>query len=383
MKFTIQKQALIKGLAIVSKGIASYGTIEATRGILLKNTKEGLELSSSHFILSMKYTIPSEINGLTILENFDYGETLIDGKMLLAIVRKMTGETISFHVEQSKTIIHSEYSEFKLNTFDVREFPLIDTSCQGLLLMLPSETFKQLIEDTIFAVSTLESRPILTGVNFTITENTIQTIGTDSYRLSLASAPVEFDIAALSTSLTFTMPGKILKDILHIIETLDIDTISMYYNKNTIAITLPNMHMNIQLLDGSYPANASIIPMQFKHDVIVHTRELLSALGRASIIAQTGSVAISSTFTNEGVTLYVNLAEYGEVHEEVHDIKGNEAMSEPFTISFNHRYLEDALRALKGEYVRLQFNSERDPFVITSTDETSKLIELIVPIRTV
>ena len=168
MKLKIKQKVLMEHLNYVIKGISSKNLIPILNCIKFELTNEGLYLLSTDNELAIKSFIPT-----SEIEEIDtQGELLISGRYIYDIVRKLTNEIINIEeIIDSQVLITTDTSSFKLNCNEVSEFPSIDLEFTKEPLLIDQKVFKTTINQTLFASSMQESRPILTGLNFKISDN--------------------------------------------------------------------------------------------------------------------------------------------------------------------------------------------------------------------
>ena len=181
MKFSIKKNIILEQLTNVSKAISTRNIIPILNGIKFELTKEGLALTASDSDLTIRSFIPSDK-----IENIEVeGNIIIQSKYILDIIKKLPSDIVNFEVIDSlKILIYTETSKYNLNCLNSLDYPQIELKDNDHYITLNSGDLKKMIKQTIFAVSTQESRPLLTGINFKINGNIVECIATDSYRLA-------------------------------------------------------------------------------------------------------------------------------------------------------------------------------------------------------
>ena len=195
MKFTINKNLILDNLSYVVKAISNKNIIPILNGIKFDLNKDGLYLTASDSDL----TIKSFISKKDIKNIEKEGSIIIQNKLILDIIRKMPSDDINFELIDGLNIrISSEGIDNNLNCLDSKEYPDIVLEEVKKPIVINSNIFKKIINQTSFAISTQESRPILTGLNFKINGDIFECIATDSYRLAKKfiklDTPVEDDI---------------------------------------------------------------------------------------------------------------------------------------------------------------------------------------------
>ena len=165
MKLLIEKNILLESLSNVMRAISPRNIIPILNGVLFELTNEGLYLTASDSDLVIKNFIPKEK-----IKNIEAtGKAVIQSKYLLDIIRKLPNTDINIEVlEDLKVIISTENTIYNLNCLNIEDYPQINLDLTENPVIIASETLKKIISQTIFAISTQESRPLLTGINLKI-----------------------------------------------------------------------------------------------------------------------------------------------------------------------------------------------------------------------
>ncbi|WP_062532615.1 DNA polymerase III subunit beta [Jeotgalibaca dankookensis] len=382
MKFTINRSKFIKYLTDVQRAISSRTTIPVLTGVKITIDKDGLMLSGSDSDISIEIYIPvaDESNQLEVIEE---GGIVLPAKIFNEIVRKMSDETITIEVgENLQTSITSAKAAFNINSIDVESYPNFPVIDSNEVITLPTTLFKQVIQHTVIATSTQESRPILTGVNITIENGQLKAVATDSHRLSQRIIPIEVPESLKENSYKIIIPGKSLIELSKIVENQD--TIEMMVTQNQVLFRAENLYFYSRLLEGYYPDTNRLIPANDSTKLTINANDLLQATDRASLLSHEGkNNVIKLTLTDDHVELSGNSPEIGTVEEALNYI---EATGDPLVISFNPDYLKDALRTFGHQNVVFGFTAPIRPFTVVPADDNSDIaqsfIQLITPVRT-
>lgn len=233
-----------------------------------------------------------------------------------------------------------------------------------------------MIKQTVFAVSSMETRPILTGVNINISENNLNFVATDSHRLasrklSIPETDIEFN--------NVVVPGKSLTELNKILDDSE-DMVEISVTNNQILFKTKHLNFLSRLLDGNYPETSRLIPDQSKTTIQVKTKEFLGTIDRASLLArdEKNNVVRLTTKENNLIEISSNSPEVGNVTE---DISVQAMEGEELKISFSSKYMIDALKAIEYDEVTISFTGAMRPFIIRPVDDDS-ILQLILPVRT-
>lgn len=371
MKFTIDKNIMLENLSNVVKAISTKNIIPILNGVKFELNQEGLFLTASDSELTIRAFIDKEsINNIEA-----EGSIIIQSKYILDIIRKMPSDLINFELMDGfKIKIFSDNSQYDLNCLDPKEYPSLKLEEKENPIVVKGNTFKAIISQTAFAISTQELRPLLTGLNFKIVGDVLECIATDSYRL--AKKNVKLD-EAIEDEINIVIPGKNIMELDKIIT--EDENVEMHVFSNQVLFKYKNIIFQSNLLSGTYPNTSNLIPNDFA--IIVNTKlnNFYDAIDRAALLTQSKDKNIvKMRIKNSQMIINSYASEIGKVEEKL-DVETKEDAN--IDISFSAKYMLDALKTLKDEEILILLNGEIKPIVIKSmTDES--LIQLILPIKT-
>ena len=372
MKFKIKQKVLMEHLNYVIRGISNKNLIPILNCIKFELTNKGLYLISTDNEIAIKSFIPKkEIEEIDTL-----GELLISGRYIYDIVKKLTSEIINIEeIIDSQVLITTEASSFKINCNEDNEFPNIDLEYTAQPLLIDKKVFKTTINQTIFATSQQESRPVLTGVNFKIDKNIMEVTATDSYRLSKKRIKLDTKI---EDNIDIIVPNRNLNEIIKLI-TEDDNKIELHIFTNKVVFKLDNLIIMTRLINGNYPDTNKLIPSEFESKIIVKLNNLLNSIDRASLLTNTEEKNTIKLETKKDVMIISsNIPEIGNVEEK---IKIEKYEGKDVKISFSSKYMMDAIKTFASEEIELSFNGEIKPIILNYVDNDD-LTQLILPIRT-
>ncbi|WP_070119986.1 DNA polymerase III subunit beta [Bacillus marinisedimentorum] len=377
MRFTIQRDVLVQNVQDVMKAISSRTTIPILTGIKMKATEDGVTLTGSDSDISIECFIPAEEDGTELADIAKPGSIVLQAKFFGEIVKKLPETDVEIEVtDHFNTVIKSGTAEFNLNGLDPEEYPHLPEVQEDEFFQLPIDLLKHMIRQTVFAVSTSETRPILTGVNWKVDDKELSCIATDSHRLAMRKAPVE---KGNLSQANIVIPGKSLNELNKILDDTD-ELIDVFVTENQVLFKTKNLLFFSRLLDGNYPDTSRLIPDESKTDVTLGAKEFLQAIDRASLLAREGrnNVVKFSTLENGFVEVSSNSPEIGKVFERV---KTNSIEGDELKISFSAKYVMDALKAIDSTEIQVNFTGAMRPFLIRSIEDHS-ILQLILPVRT-
>ncbi len=375
MKFTVNRNLFLDNLNNVMHAISSRATIPILSGIKLNLSEDELLLTGSDTYISIEIKIP-------VSEDLTVGSTgsiVLPARFFSEIIRRLPGKEFSLEVKESfQTQIISENSEFTINGLDANNYPRLPEIPDESSFVISGKTFREIINETQFAVATQESRLVLTGVHFTFSPDKIHAVATDSHRLSSRALALE---NGPQSKTDLIIPGKSLLELARIIGETNPE-IRVCPGENQVLFEIGNILFYSRLLEGSYPDTERLIPTDSTTTVEFDLMELSSALDRASLLTHAGRnnvVDLTLDVDKQIAKLSGESAEIGNVEE---DVGFKKLTGKNLKISFNPDYLRDALKASVTDSVVMSFTQPLRPFTVNPDKSDIDFVQLITPVRT-
>ncbi|QIL45994.1 DNA polymerase III subunit beta [Vagococcus coleopterorum] len=375
MKITINRNSFLNELATVQRAISSKTTIPILTGVKINLTDEGLTLTGSNADISIEtfLSVKDEKAQMLIEET---GAIVLQARFFNEIIRKLPEPTVTLEVmDNNQVAITSGAAEFIVNGLDAENYPHLPVVDEKKQLEIPVRVLTKLINETGFAISSQESRPILTGVHFVLENQTLKAVATDSHRLSqrvinLENSNNDFDIV---------VPGKSLQELSKSFQDEE-EMVSISIMENQVLFKTSNMYFYSRLLEGKYPDTNRLIPTEFTSEITFNVAKLSAAIDRASLLSHEGrNNIVKLSLADNKAIIFGNSPEIGNVQEE---LTYESITGEPLEISFNPDYMKHALKAFGNIDVVIKFISPIRPFTLEPTDSDISFIQLITPVRT-
>lgn len=366
-KIKIDRELLLNKLNILEKAYPNKTTIPALQFLKFDNGK--LTTSDSQTVMITK--IDYEIIEKNENEEFEF-KTLIPFKTLKNVVSKLNDTNIFLELVDNQIIITCDKSVYTLNTMSFSDYPNISISKLEKCFKITSNELKNIIKSTNFACSTNEKRPILTGVNFKLENNSLNVVATDSYRLSKYTKENEENN---NDTFNFTIQNKNLNDLLKLIPN-DIE-LNIRYSDKEIIFDFDGILYKTRLLEGTYPDTSRLLTFGYDSKCEINRQELINAIDRVSIFRNEDidySVVIMN-FKNNEIEITCADKEVGNAKEVLECVNEKE-----IKIACGSEYIIDALNVFTTENVNINISDELKPFTITSDDEIN-IVELLLPVK--
>jgi len=349
MKFICEKDELLKSIDIVSKAINPNNPIDILKGIKIE-AKSSLKFIGSDSDLSIESIIDADIQ--------EEGSLIVDSRIFFDIIKNLPdGKVKIFTSDKNELKIICSNTNFNILYLSSEGFPEIQKLEEGESIRIYSKNLKQIIKNTIFAVSDDESRPILTGTLFEITKSNMRAVSIDRFRLALRNQIIpetEFD------NLKFVVSAKVLNEISKILKD-DNAIVDITIKNNSVMFKFASFTIISRLLEGEFLDYNKFIPSQSLITAKINVKSFTEMIERASIMINYDDPKIPVVLKLKNSEIVVEcISKFGNFCESI-DI---DKYGEDLRIGVDSKLILNALKCIDDEYAQFEFTNEQGPFVI-------------------
>ena len=365
MNFKCNKTELSEVIGYVSRAVSQKSTIPALEGIKVKVSPGEIELTAYNLEMGIRTTINAETN--------DSGEFVVSPRLFNEFTRRMSGDVISFDIDENLIInISCSATECSFSAMSADEFPELPNVDSERSFSVKQSTLKSIINQTSYAASLNESKPIMTGELFDIENGSFNMVAIDGFRLAIRNEKIE-----CSDNYHFVVPKKALSELSTLIKDESDDKMCrICTNDRHIIFELNNIFVISRLLEGAFHNYKLSIPTECKTEAVVSTRELANCLERCSLLIDDKNKSPIRCEVAGGDIKISCKTGIGKLNDTLSaDITG-----ETVTIGFNNKLILDALKAAEGDKIRIRFNGAMKVIEILPL-EGEDYIFLVMPIQ--
>jgi DNA polymerase III subunit beta len=315
------------------------------------------------------------VRGIVDGEVVKPGALTVNAKKLYEIIREIPAEQVHLKkLDNDWVEIRSGKSLFKIVGMDAREFPQFPSFDLQQHATVPADLLRGMIERTIFAVSTDETRYSLNGVFVEESgAGKVQMVSTDGHRLAFE----EQALGALGLSKGVILPRKGLAELRKLLESGDQGVVAIGFKENMALISKDNVELFMRLIDGDFPDYTKVIPKGNPNLAKIDHGELLQALRRVSILSSERYKGVKMEFSQNNISISANNPDLGEAVEEI----DAEYSGAPISIGFNARYILDVLGVLGNDgEITIELKDELSPSIIRQPGSAGYLY-VLMPMR--
>ena len=374
MKVSVLQENLTHGLSIVSRAVSPRSTLPVLGNILVATDESRLRLSATNLELGITCWIGAKIE--------EEGSTTVPARTFTALVSTLPPDHVNMdlNVRTQTMNVRCGSSTTDLKCIDSQEFPPMPLPDPDVGIELSVADLKEMISQVVFAASTDEARPILTGVLMKVDGNRISLAAADGFRLSVRdaelSSPVDQPFKAV-------IPARALSELSRI-STDGKESVRMILPDRSGRVIFQTKEAELvsQLIEGTFPDYEQIIPQSYKTRTVLPTASFLKACKQAEIFAREGSL-IARVNIIPGGDLKPGTVEISGQSEETgsnQTIMDASIEGPPLLIAFNVRFLREVLDIVKTPNVALETSVDTSPGVIRPVGD-SKFLHVIMPMH--
>ena len=358
MRLTCLQENLNRGLGVVGRAVATRTTLPITNNVLLAIDQSRLKLAATNLEMAISCWIGAKVE--------EEGAITVPARLLIEFINSLPNDKVDISLPaQTKTLeLKCARFEARISGIDAKDFPPIPKVEPGITTKVEVEALHRGITQVVFAAATEESRPVLTGVDAEFDGDLLTLAAADGFRLAVyklsLATPVSQKTEVIIPARTLAELNRLITDQEEAVE------ITVNPNKSQALFRLKNVELVSQLVQGTFPNYAQLIPQSYNTRVVVDVAAFLRATKTASIFARDGSGIVRLVIVPGGeltpgkMTISARSEEIGDDVGEIDAIvEGEEAK-----IAFNGKYLTDALGVLREAQVALETTNPSSPGVI-------------------
>jgi len=358
MRLSCLQENLNRGLSVVGRAVATRTTLPITNNVLLATDQSRLKLVATNLEMAISCWIGAKVE--------EEGAITVPARLLTEFINSLPSDRVDISLfPRTKTLgLKCARFEARISGVDAKDFPPIPKVDEGITTKVEVEALRQAISQVAFAAATEESRPVLTGVDATFDGDLLTLAAADGFRLAVYKLPLATPV---SQKTEVIIPARTLAELNRLAaDQEEAIEITVNPNKSQALFRLKNTELVSQLVQGTFPQYAQLIPQSYNTRVVVDVAEFLRATKTASIFARDGSGIVRLVITPGSELTPGKLATSARSEEVGDDVGEIDAIveGEEAKIAFNGKYLTDVLGVLRESQVALETTNPSSPGVV-------------------
>jgi DNA polymerase III subunit beta len=366
MQIKITKTEFLKGLYLAQSIADRKATMPVLANVLIRSEgKESILCAAT----DLKVSVVAEIRAEVVEE----GGMSLGAKHLFEIVKGLPeGEVALKRTENNWAEIRGGKAQYRLVGMSDRDFPRLPEQRAVDFKEVDAATLGDMIDKTIFSVSSDETRRHLSGIYVEWVKGVLRMVSTDGHRLSKVESEVG---EGLQLETGVIVPRKAVVEIRRLLEGVE-GMCDLGTHEGHLFVRAKDLCLSAKLVDAQFPPYQQVVPGENEKKVVVGRVALLDCLRRVSIMASERNGGIRLDLEDDVLRITSENADLGEAQEDL-DV---EYKGEKLTIGFNARYFMDILNEMESEKVMMEFSGELDPGMIHPAEGKSYL-GVVMPMR--
>lgn len=381
MEFSCTKKGLVKALTDISKATV-HCMLPILEGVCIEAGADFVTLNCYNLEFGFMATIPATVTQM--------GKIVVVAGGLRKLAKKMTGDilTITAKIEENSQTteeeapfipylieLSDEYARFTMPGMNMNDYPPIPEIGQTKDYSVPQCTLRSMLDQTLYAVAKVDTKPIHTGILFDLADGKLNLVSVDGYRLALRQETVDSN-----EKVSFVVPGLCLSNMVKLLSEKDMGNAKILMGSKHIIIEFGGYKVFSRLLDGEFMGYKGVIPEPSGKYVVVPVKALTKAVGRAiEISGKKGhKIPLRINFGSDGISLSIN-SQNGEYAEQI--ICESFGMESEMIMGVIPSYLLDVLKTLDCDKLRLELGSEYSPMKFVSNEGDERFVHIVLPQR--
>lgn len=354
---------LAAGVSNVSRAVSAKASIPALEGVLLKAYDGKLNISG----YNLEIGITTDMEATIINE----GEIVLGARLFLEIVRKLPEEIVQIETDDRMvTYIKCGQVDYQIVGMSSVEYPDLPSFEKTDSISIDAKILKEMIRQTVYAVSDNMAKPIYTGSLYEISGGVLTIVAIDGYRMAIRNENVDSQ-----SETSFVVPGKTQLEVLKLLGEDD-EKVEILIGQRHITFNIRSYSVISRLIEGNFLDYKSTIPSEEKTTLVIGTRKLMDSVERMSLLNnERVQSPVRCKFNDNEIRLSCASA-VGRAN----DIINNDIIGESVEIGFNNRYMLDALKNTDTDEVKIVLNGPVSPIIIKPVQGDS-FISIVVPMR--
>ncbi len=367
MKLQIEKKDLLEMLAKTQNIIERKNNMHVLMNVLIQTEANQFRVYATDLEVSIKCE--------SVCTTTEPGKLAVHAKNLFDITKELSDGPVNLIKKDNNwlEIKQGRYSS-RLVGVSADEYPIFPAHSSDKFGKMDPKQFKKMIDQTLYCVSTDDTRYYLNGVFFEFqSQDGLKMVATDGHRLAL----VKSDKVSFESIFPYgvIVPRKGLHEIRKLMESVEVP-LEIAIEGSQFIVKSDSTLLLIRLIEGKYPNYQQFIPQQIKYSFQVQRDSFLGSLRRISLFANQKSRAITLNLLPGKMEMSSNNPDLGDALEEM-EIQYTGA---PTKINFNSKYLQDALGGVTSELIEFQFNDNLSPTLLKGVND-NEYLSVVMPMR--
>ena len=369
MNLQVLQENLAKALSTSSRFTSTKAQLPVLSNIALSAKKNRLLISATNLELSISVSIGAKVT--------KEGELTIPARVITDLVVNLNSGSLNLSSEKEHLKISSNNFTSTISGMNSSDFPSIPYEVDKGATSFGKDTIIDSLSLVLFAASSDETRPVLTGVLLIFEPGKLTFVATDGFRLSKKQINIK-SLKSPTGIKNLILPKNSLSELSRLSSESEEIKLSLKEGESQVVFGVGDSVLSSRIIDGEFPDFEKIIPKETITKITLDKEELLRAVKLASVFARDAANVVKITVGKDTVNVSAESSQSGSQEMQV-DAKV-EGETKNLKIAFNYRFLEDFLNAVKADDVQIELGGSNSPGIFTDPKDPN-FLHLIMPVR--
>lgn len=365
VKIRLDRDVLAEAVQWAARSLPTRPSVPILAGLLIRADARSVVFSSFDYETSARISVAAEVS--------EDGVALVSGRLLADISRSLPNKPVVLTASESHMELVCGSARFTLQTLPVSDYPELPVMPEATGTVRAGD-FAKAVQQVVVAAGRDELLPVFTGVRLEITEDRLDLLATDRYRMALKE--LDWNPTATKASGSALVPARVLADAAK--SMISGDTVTISLSAATSGEGLIGLEgdgpggsrqITTRLLDGEFPRVRHLMDITAALAIRVSTQDLIAAVKRVGLVAERNT-SLRMIIDEASITLEAATGDQAQASEAVTAVVENESAEPAITAAgFNPHYLSDALTAVDSPYVHFSFTAPGKPCLVTGLEE--------------
>ncbi|MFQ6132159.1 MAG: DNA polymerase III subunit beta [Armatimonadota bacterium] len=357
LKAVVERGTLYEAAQVVARAVSGRSTLPVLNNLFVEGSDGQLRLVATDLELGIEATVEARVE--------EEGALTVPARIVTEVIANLPEADVELEVDESNTVsVKCARSNYSIRGLPSEEFSTLPELVDPITFELPQSLLRRVIQETSFASSPDETRPILTGALFTLGPEEMRVVATDTHRLALRQLP---GLADIKESRSVIVPARVLNEVSRILQEGSEDPVEVRVTDTQIQFLADTTSLQSRLIEGQFPNYEKVVPESAERTIRVEVAAFQDALRRALIVAREDANRVVLAASEGLLTITADSQDVGRGQEEVEiDLEG-----EALEIAFNGRYLLDVLAVMEAENAEIELTGALNPGTIRPQDDAN------------
>ncbi len=366
MRFSCERDSLLEAVNAAMRAVAVKSANPALEGIYLSCDDNSLKV--------IGYDGDIAVSAITDAIVAEAGAVVLNAHLFYEMIRRLNNGTVDISTDNAFfTDIKNNLTNYKINGMNPLDYPTLPEMSTENTLRFPQNLLKSMLKQTVFSMSSSETKPILNGCYFSIEGSMVKIVAVDGFRVAIREEIID---TGSNEETSFIVPAKTVNEVLKLLSDDEGKNVYIEHTKRQIIFKIGNVTLISRLIEGEYIDYKAVASKKTSIDCKIDPKEFLSGIERTALLTNEKlRMPVRAVFEGERVVLNCKTTQ-GWVHDEIKC----KTVGESLEIGFSDKFMSDALRVISDDEIYVRLDSNLSPIFLEPVSGTSFKF-IILPVR--